>query len=103
MARRRKTSLFDDLLSYATLLSWQGSLLIGLMSWYLLHGYGTQLIDLHRSDMPRALFCTLETGFQYFMKSIVALEACFYLRGQGVITIFALLALERVWLDSLVA
>lgn len=59
MARRRKTSLFNDLFTLATLLPWWASLLVALASWYLLHGYATSPIppvDPHRSDMTGAMF-----------------------------------------------
>ncbi|BAU76524.1 restriction endonuclease [Metapseudomonas furukawaii] len=41
MARRRKTSPFEDLISLAALLPWWASLLIALVSWFLLHGFAT--------------------------------------------------------------
>ena len=41
MARRRKTSPFEDLISLAALLPWWASLLIALVSWFFLHGVAT--------------------------------------------------------------
>ncbi|WP_271410750.1 restriction endonuclease [Pseudomonas sp. Q1-7] len=41
MARRRRTSTFEDLISLAALLPWWASLLIALVSWFLLHGFAT--------------------------------------------------------------
>lgn len=45
MARRRKTSLFDDLFTLATLLPRWASLLVALMSWYRLHRYAIKLMS----------------------------------------------------------
>ena len=39
MARRRRTSTFEDLISLAALLPWWASLLVAVASWFLLHGY----------------------------------------------------------------
>ncbi len=41
MARRRKTSAFEDLILIASLLPWWLSVLLTLLSWYWLHGYST--------------------------------------------------------------
>lgn len=41
MARRRKTSPLEDLISIASRLPWWLSLLLALLSWYWLHGYAT--------------------------------------------------------------
>ncbi|BAN50573.1 restriction endonuclease [Metapseudomonas resinovorans] len=38
MARRRKTSPFEDLISLAALLPWWASLIVTLVSWFFLHG-----------------------------------------------------------------
>ncbi|WP_271103994.1 restriction endonuclease [Pseudomonas tohonis] len=78
MARRRKTSLFDDLFTLATLLPWWVSLLVAFVSWYLLHGYATSPIppiDPRRPDMTGAMFRGLAMGFQYFVPFIFALGA----------------------------
>ncbi len=42
MARRRKTSPYEDLISLAALLPWWASLLIALVSWFFLHGVATR-------------------------------------------------------------
>ncbi|MDV3440891.1 hypothetical protein R0G64_15795 [Pseudomonas otitidis] len=78
MARRRKTSLFDDLFTLATLLPWWASLLVALVSWYLLHGYATSPIppvDPHRPDMTGAMFRGLAMALQYFVPFIFAFGA----------------------------
>lgn len=41
MARRRKTSAFDDLIHIASRLPWWLSLLIAFVAWFLLHSYAT--------------------------------------------------------------
>lgn len=74
MARRRKTSLFDDLFTLATLLPWWASLLVALVSWYLLHGYATSPIppvDPHRSDMTGAMVRGFAMVFQFIPSLLV--------------------------------
>ncbi|WP_165674592.1 hypothetical protein [Metapseudomonas otitidis] len=86
MARRRKTSLFDDLFTLATLLPWWASLLVALVSWYLLHGYATSPIppvDPHRPDMTGAMSRGLAMGFQYFVPFIFALGAVGSIAGRA--------------------
>lgn len=86
MARRRKTSLFDDLFTLATLLPWWASLLVALVSWYLLHGYATSPIppvDPHRPDMTGAMFRGLAMGLQYIVPVIFALGAVGSVAGRA--------------------
>lgn len=86
MARRRKTSLFDDLFTLATLLPWWVSLLVAFVSWYLLHGYATSPIppvDPHRPDMTGAMFRGLAMAFQYFVPFIFALGAVGSIAGRA--------------------
>lgn len=86
MARRRKTSLFDDLFTLATLLPWWVSLLVAFVSWYLLHGYATSPIppvDPHRPDMTGAMFRGLAMAFQYFVPFIFALGAIGSIAGRA--------------------
>lgn len=86
MARRRKTSLFDDLFTLATLLPWWASLLVALVSWYLLHGYATSPIppvDPHRPDMTGAMFRGLAMGLQYIVPAIFALGAVGSVAGRA--------------------
>ncbi|MGC8102651.1 restriction endonuclease [Metapseudomonas otitidis] len=86
MARRRKTSLFDDLFTLATLLPWWASLLVALVSWYLLHGYATSPIppvDPHRPDMTGAMFRGLAMGLQYIVPLIFALGAVGSVAGRA--------------------
>ncbi|WP_236209852.1 restriction endonuclease [Pseudomonas tohonis] len=86
MARRRKTSLFDDLFTLATLLPWWASLLVALVSWYLLHGYATSPIppvDPHRPDMTGAMFRGLAMGLQYIVPVIFALGAVGSIAGRA--------------------
>lgn len=86
MARRRKTSLFDDLFTLATLLPWWASLLVALVSWYLLHGYATSPIppvDPHRPDMTGAMFRGLAMALQYFVPFIFALGAVGSIAGRA--------------------
>ncbi|BBT18793.1 hypothetical protein WP8S17C03_48420 [Metapseudomonas otitidis] len=86
MARRRKTSLFDDLFTLATLLPWWASLLVALVSWYLLHGYATSPIppvDPHRPDMTGAMFRGLAMALQYIVPFIFALGAVGSVAGRA--------------------
>ncbi|MDI6527190.1 restriction endonuclease [Pseudomonas otitidis] len=86
MARRRKTCLFDDLFTLAILLPWWASLLVALVSWYLLHGYATSPIppiDPHRPDVTGAIFRGLAMGFQYIVPFIFALGAVGSVAGRA--------------------
>ncbi|GAC1032598.1 hypothetical protein thsps21_34260 [Pseudomonas sp. No.21] len=86
MARRRKTSLFDDLFTLATLLPWWVSLLVAFVSWYLLHGYATSPIlpvDPHRPDMTGAMFRGLAMALQYIVPVIFALGAVGSVTGRA--------------------
>lgn len=86
MARRRKTSLFDDLFTLATLLPWWASLLVALVSWYLLHGYATSPIppvDPYRPDMTGAMFRGLAMALQYIVPVIFALGAVGSIAGRA--------------------
>lgn len=86
MARRRKTSLFEDLFTLATMLHWWVSLLVAFVSWYLLHGYATSPIppvDPHRPDMAGAMFRGLAMGLQYIVPVIFALGAVGSIAGRA--------------------
>ena len=65
MARRRKTASLKNLLTCATLLLWQGSLLIILVSKHLSYWHAKSQVPAdypHRSDMTGADFRSLVIG-----------------------------------------
>ncbi|MBD9655704.1 restriction endonuclease [Pseudomonas sp. PDM12] len=73
MARRRKTSAFDDLISIASRLPWWLSFLLALLSWYWLHTYATspppRLSDASQfsNHLTSAAFRGWATAFQYII------------------------------------
>lgn len=73
MARRRKTSVFEDLISIASRLPWWLNVLLALLSWYWLHGYATstppRLTDPTQfsSHLTAAAFRGWATAFQYII------------------------------------
>lgn len=73
MARRRKTSAFEDLILIASLLPWWLSILLALLSWYWLHGYATsippRLTDPSQfsGHLTGAVFRGWATAFQYIV------------------------------------
>ncbi len=73
MARRRKTSAFEDLIVIASRLPWWLSILLALLSWYWLHGYATssppRLTDPSQfsGHLTGAVFRGWATAFQYIV------------------------------------
>ncbi|SHM13874.1 restriction endonuclease [Pseudomonas punonensis] len=73
MARRRKTSVFEDLISIASRLPWWLSVLLALLSWYWLHDYATstppRLTDPAQfsGHLTGAVFRGWATAFQYII------------------------------------
>lgn len=73
MARRRRTSAFEDMIELASRLPWWLSLILALTSYFLLHAYATSPIpratDPHQiaSQMTSSMFRGLAVGGQYFL------------------------------------
>nr|WP_288466618.1 restriction endonuclease [uncultured Pseudomonas sp.] len=81
MARRRKTSAFEDLIVIASRLPWWLSILLALLSWYWLHGYATssppRLTDPSQfsGHLTGAVFRGWATAFQYIVPAACVLGA----------------------------
>lgn len=81
MARRRKTSTFEDLISIASRLPWWLSLMLALLSWYWLHDYAIStppsLMDSSQfSDhLTDAAFRGWAMAFQYIIPAAFVLGA----------------------------
>lgn len=71
MARRKKTSPFEDLLDIASTINWKISLLIAIISYFFFHYFAIQALpvatDLHTAtnSLPKHLFITFSTFLQY--------------------------------------
>lgn len=61
MARRRRTTTFEEFMSLAALLPCRGSFLVALVSCFLLHGFATSTASamMHSSKLPAAMTGTV--------------------------------------------
>lgn len=81
MARRRKTSAFEDFIVIASRLPWWLSVFLALLSWYWLYGYATSsqppLTDASQfsGHMISAVFRAWATAFQYIIPATCILGA----------------------------
>jgi restriction system protein len=82
MARRRKTSAFDDLIHIASRLPWWLSLLIAFIVWFLLHSYVTSPPPVATADpkqfgqlMAGSAFRGIAMLFQYLVPAAFVLGA----------------------------
>ena len=79
MARRRKTSPFEDLISLAALLPWWASLLIALVSWFFLHGVATSTPPAmtHANQFSEAMTGTVLRSFAMVGQYLIPLALVF--------------------------
>jgi restriction system protein len=82
MARRRKTSAFDDLIHIASRLPWWLSLLIALIAWFWLHSYATSPPPVATADpkqlgqlMAGTVFRTISMILQFVVPAAFVLGA----------------------------
>jgi len=82
MARRKKTSPFEDLLEIASTISWKISLIIAVISYFFFHYFSLQSLpaptDLHSvaNSIPKQFFITLSKLLQYVIPTVFVIGAC---------------------------
>lgn len=82
MARRKKTSVFEDLLDIASSINWKISLLIAVLTYFFFHYFAIQAMpiatDLQSAtqSIPKQLFITFSKFLQYVVPVIFMIGAC---------------------------
>ena len=82
MARRKKTSLVEDLLDIASSINWKISLLIAIISYFFFHYFAIQALpvatDLHSAtnSLPKLIFISFSKFLQYVVPVIFIIGAC---------------------------